>query len=288
MPPAGRSGRAWLTPARICIYGASYGGYAALMGVGQGTGALPLRGRLRRRLRPADDVHGRRHPARVARAQTYLQEWIGYRADTGGGIAGQPRPTQHQGAGIPGRGWRGRARAASSTPSAWRRRLKKAGRAGGNPVLPAPKATVSIPLQHRREFYTQLLAFLSRNLGGAAAQQPPAGSARKPTRTQAPRRRRVRLEGRQPGTPRHRRPQLTVVLHPVHHPLQQRRGEEGEHGAAQADPHHQPEQVLVLGGGLRDVAWFRLPAPRSRRACRTAPPAFPRTRWPGTRCPSSG
>ena len=39
----------------------------------------------------------------------------------------------------------------------------------------------------------------------------------------------------------------------MHHPPQQRRGHERQHRESNPDPHHQPEQVRVLGAGIGHV-----------------------------------
>ena len=47
-------GQGWADPARVAIYGGSYGGYAALVGRGVHPGRVPLRGGHRRPVEPED------------------------------------------------------------------------------------------------------------------------------------------------------------------------------------------------------------------------------------------
>lgn len=152
-------------PRRICIYGASYGAYASLMGVAKEpdlykcavgyVGAYDL---------PTMHTHG--DIQRSASGETYVNEWIGSRetlasvspnrlADRikvpvflAAGGEDERTPIEHS--------------------EMMERALKKAG---------VPVETLYYPNEghgfykeeHRREYYTRLLAFLSRHLGGATA-----------------------------------------------------------------------------------------------------------------------
>ena len=61
---------------RICIYGASYGGYAALMGAVARARSVSLRHRLRRRLRPGADLESGDIPD-SSWGRAYLQRTLG-------------------------------------------------------------------------------------------------------------------------------------------------------------------------------------------------------------------
>jgi dipeptidyl aminopeptidase/acylaminoacyl peptidase len=151
-------------PKRICIYGASYGGYAAMMalarepalyrcGVGYvGVYDLPLYYR--------DN----------ARLATYLKNWYNDWLGPEESLAAisptqlAAKITQPVFLAAGGKDWR--------APIAHSERLAKALKAAGN-----PPETLNFPTEghgfyteeHRREFYTRLLDFLSRNIGGAKA-----------------------------------------------------------------------------------------------------------------------
>lgn len=152
-------------PGRICIYGASYGGYAALMGVAKepslyrcaigyiGVYDLPM-------MHTTGDVQRR------GSGETYLREWIGERAALGAvsptRMADRIKVPVFLAAG----GEDERA------PIEHSRQMEKALKAAGVPV-----ETLYYPTEghgfyqesHRKEFYEKLLAFLSRNIGGKAA-----------------------------------------------------------------------------------------------------------------------
>lgn len=154
---------------RICIYGASYGAYASLMGVAKEpdlykcavgyVGAYDL---------PTMHTHGDIRTS--GSGETYLKEWVGARAELGAvspnrladrikvpvflaaGGEDQRTPIEHS--------------------HMMERALKKAG---------VPVETLYYPNEghgfykeeHRREYYTRLLAFLSRHLGGTVATTGP-------------------------------------------------------------------------------------------------------------------
>ncbi|MCW5580755.1 MAG: S9 family peptidase [Luteimonas sp.] len=151
--------------ARICIYGASYGGYAALMGVARepalyrcavgyiGVYDLPM-------MHTTGDVQRR------GSGETYLREWIGTREalDTVSPtrMADRIKVPVFLAAG----GEDERA------PIEHSRRMEKALMASGVPV-----ETLYYPTEghgfyveaNRKEYYVRLLDFLSRNIGGKAA-----------------------------------------------------------------------------------------------------------------------
>ena len=149
---------------RICIYGASYGGYAALMGVARepdlyrcavgyvGVYDLPMMHR---------DASGRSRSGR-----TWALEWMGDRnalaARSPVNLADRIKAPVFLAAG----GKDDRA------PIEHSERMEKALKKAQVPV-----ETLYYPneghgfytAEHRREYYTRLLAFLSRHLGGATA-----------------------------------------------------------------------------------------------------------------------
>jgi len=158
---------------RMCLYGASYGGYASLMGVAKeptlykcaagyvGVYDLPA-------MHSAGDIRER------ASGRTYLTDWIG------------PRDA---------------VAAASPTRLADRIKVPVFLAAGGEDerapiehsrMMERALLKAAVPVEtlyfdteghgfylpeHRREFYTQLLAFLSRNLGGETVTPTTSGKA---------------------------------------------------------------------------------------------------------------
>lgn len=152
-------------PARICIYGASYGGYAALMGAARepslyrcaagyvGVYDLPI-------IFTSGDIQKR------GSGENYLKEWIGDPAQLAAvspvnladritvpvflaaGGEDQRAPIQHS------------------------KRMEQALRKAGVPVETLYYDTEGhgfYTQAHQREYYTRLLAFLARALGGAQA-----------------------------------------------------------------------------------------------------------------------
>lgn len=149
---------------RICIYGASYGGYAALMGVAKEPGlyrcAVGYVG-------VYDLVALHREDARYAGwARNWADDWLGERDSLGAksptGMAQRIKVPVFLAAGG----------ADPRAPIAHSKKMEKALRAADVPV-----ETLYFPTEghgfttepHRREFYKRLLDFLSRNIGGAKA-----------------------------------------------------------------------------------------------------------------------
>lgn len=152
-------------PQRICIYGGSYGGYAALMGVAKepslyrcavgyiGVYDLPM-------MHTTGDIQRR------GSGETYLREWIGERdqlaAVSPTRMADRIKVPVFLAAGGEDE------RAPIEHTRAMERALKKAG---------VPVETLYFPNEghgfyveaNRREYYTQLLAFLGQHLGGSTA-----------------------------------------------------------------------------------------------------------------------
>lgn len=151
--------------AKVCMYGASYGGYAALMGVAKepslyacaagyvGVYDLPI-------MYTTGDIQRR------GSGETYLREWVGDRkalaAVSPVNLAGRIKVPVFLAAG----GEDERA------PILHTRRMEAALKKAGVPV-----DTLYYPTEghgfytdaHRREYYTRLLAFLSNSLGGQTA-----------------------------------------------------------------------------------------------------------------------
>ena len=152
-------------PQRICIYGASYGGYVALMGVAKepllyrcavgyiGVYDLPM-------MHTTGDIQRR------GSGETYLREWIGER-ETLGAVS----PTRMADR-IKAPVFLAAGGEDERAPIEHSRQMEKALKAAGVPV-----ETLYYPTEghgfyqdkNRREFYERLLAFLSRNIGGKGA-----------------------------------------------------------------------------------------------------------------------
>lgn len=149
---------------RICIYGSSYGGYAALVGVARepslykcaagyvGVYDLPL-------MFSKGDTHS------LMSGKAYLRDWIGVPSQLGSvspvNLAGQIKVPVFLAAG----GQDERA------PIQHSERMEKALRSAGVPVETLYYRTEGHGFyseEHRRAFYTQLLAFLDRNIGSGA------------------------------------------------------------------------------------------------------------------------
>lgn len=161
---------------RICIYGASYGGYASLMGVAKepalykcavgyvGVYDLPT-------MHTEGDIQQR------GSGETYLREWIGERSELASTsptrLAGNIKVPVFLAAG----GEDERA------PMKHSEMMEKALKQAGVPVETLYYADEGHGFYlepHRREFYTRLLAFLGRNLGGevATSAAPPGNTGK--------------------------------------------------------------------------------------------------------------
>ncbi|WP_448135465.1 alpha/beta hydrolase family protein [Stenotrophomonas rhizophila] len=157
-------------PTRICIYGASYGGYAALMGAAKepslykcaagyvGVYDLPM-------MFTTGDIQSR------GSGETYLREWLGNPQQLGAmspvNLAAQIKVPVFLAAG-------GEDKRA---PIQHTKRMEAALNKAGVPVETLYYSTEGHGFYtdpHRREYYTKLLAFLAKNLGGetAAAGKP--------------------------------------------------------------------------------------------------------------------
>lgn len=152
-------------PKRVCIYGASYGGYASLMGVAKEpdlyrcavgyVGAYDL---------PTMHTHG--DIQRRGSGETYLREWIGEREQLGAvspnRMASRIKVPVFLAAG--GEDER--------TPVQHTKMMEQALRKAGVPVETLYYDTEGHGFyveKNRVEYYTRLLAFLSRHLGGKVA-----------------------------------------------------------------------------------------------------------------------
>lgn len=150
---------------RICIYGASYGAYASLMGVAKepdlyrcavgyvGVYDLPT-------MHTHGDIQG------YGSGQTYLREWIGERA----GLAAVSPANMADRIKVPV--FLAAGGEDQRTPIAHSTMMERALISKGVPVetLYYPNEGHGFYLEeNRREYFTRLLAFLSRNIGGATA-----------------------------------------------------------------------------------------------------------------------
>jgi dipeptidyl aminopeptidase/acylaminoacyl peptidase len=155
---------------RICIYGASYGGYAALMGVAKeptlykcaagyvGVYDLPM-------MFGSGDISG------MSYGKAYMHDWIGEPSELGkvspAKLASQIKVPVLLAAG----GQDERA------PIAQSEEMEKALRAAGVPVETLYFRTEGhgfYEQAHQQEFYNKLLAFLDRNIGAAGGSAPAA------------------------------------------------------------------------------------------------------------------
>ncbi|BDU17618.1 alpha/beta hydrolase family protein [Lysobacter auxotrophicus] len=154
---------------RICMYGASYGGYASLMGVAKEPGlykcAVGYVGVYDLPKMIADDTRESR------RSGNWLREWVGDPAELGdvspNRIADRIKVPVFLAAG-------GKDRVA---PIEHSRMMESSLRKAGVPVETLYYDTEAhgfYTQEHRQEFYTRLLAFLSRSLGGSIATTSPA------------------------------------------------------------------------------------------------------------------
>jgi dipeptidyl aminopeptidase/acylaminoacyl peptidase len=148
-------------PARICIYGASYGGYAALMGVAKepdlyrcavgyiGVYDLPM-------------MHVRGDIQRRGSGETYLREWLGDRGSLASvspnRIADRIKAPVFLAAGGEDE------RAPIEHSKLMERALKQAGVPVETLYYKSEGHGFYVPA-HRKEFYERLLAFLGRHIG---------------------------------------------------------------------------------------------------------------------------
>lgn len=162
---------------RICIYGASYGAYAAMMGAAREQGLYQC---------AAGYVGVYDLPLMFARGDvqerdsgvTYLREWLGDPAKLGAvspvNLATQIKVPVFLAAG-------GEDKRA---PIQHTERMEAALKRAGTPVESLYYKTEGhgfYTLAHRTEYYDKLLAFLSRSLGGKTAQaSAPAGKGKAP------------------------------------------------------------------------------------------------------------
>lgn len=152
-------------PGRICLYGASYGGYAALMGVAKepslykcaagyvGVYDLPI-------------MHSTGDIQKAGSGETYIREWIGSKEETAKVSPAQLAQRIKVPVFLAAGGEDQRA------PIVHSEKMEKALRAAGVPVETLYYRTEGHGFyvkEHQREFYTRLLAFLSRSLGGRVA-----------------------------------------------------------------------------------------------------------------------
>ncbi|MFL6593044.1 MAG: alpha/beta hydrolase family protein [Luteimonas sp.] len=151
-------------PSRICIYGASYGGYAALMGAAKEPGLyrcaagyvgvydLPL-------------MFERGDTQQLDSGMTYLREWLGDPARLA------PASPVNMAAKIKVPVFLAAGGKDERAPIEHSKRMEKALRAAGVPVETYYVGTEGhgffVP-EHEQEFYRRLLSFLDRNIGAGA------------------------------------------------------------------------------------------------------------------------
>lgn len=152
-------------PGRICIYGASYGAYASLMGVAKEPGLY----RCAAGYVGAYDLptmHTDGDIQRRGSGVTYLREWIGEREQLG---AVSPNRMADR---IKAPVFLAAGGEDKRTPIGHTKMMEKALRTAGVPVetLYYPNEGHGFYVEaNRLEYYTKLLAFLSRHIGGATA-----------------------------------------------------------------------------------------------------------------------
>lgn len=151
---------------RICIYGASYGGYAALMGVARDPGlyrcAVGYVGVYDLELLHKDASAGSRS------GRTWAAEWLGDRATLGARSPSKLAERINVPVFLAAGGKDERA------PIAHSQRMEKALKRAGVPVETLYYASEGHGFyteEHRREFYQRLLDFLGDHLGGAKAKK---------------------------------------------------------------------------------------------------------------------
>lgn len=154
-------------PSRICIYGASYGGYAALTGAAKEpdlyrcavgyVGVYDLEAMHREKSRYA------------AWLRNWEADWVGKREEMAA------RSPVNMAANIKAKVLLAAGGEDKTAPIAHTKRMAKALRDAGKPVETLyfdSEGHGFYTEAHRREFYTRLLDFLADNLGGARAAKP--------------------------------------------------------------------------------------------------------------------
>jgi dipeptidyl aminopeptidase/acylaminoacyl peptidase len=151
-------------PQRICIYGASYGAYAAMMGAAM----EPALYRCAAGYVGVYDLPAmHKDDAGVTRwMETWANEWVGERST----LASRSPTTLADRIKVPV--FMAAGGKDERAPISHSKKMEKALKTAGTPV-----ETLYFPTEghgfytepHRREYYTRLLAFLARHLGGATA-----------------------------------------------------------------------------------------------------------------------
>ncbi len=152
-------------PQRVCIFGGSYGGYAALMGVAKepslykcavgyvGVYDLPM-------------MHSRGDVQQRGSGETYLNEWIGPKAELAAVSPNRMADRIKVPVFLAAGGEDERA------PIEHSKAMEQALQAAGVPVESLYYSTEGHGFYveaNRKEFYTRLLAFLNRHIGGSTA-----------------------------------------------------------------------------------------------------------------------
>jgi dipeptidyl aminopeptidase/acylaminoacyl peptidase len=160
-------------PNRICIYGASYGGYAALMGVAKEPGLYKCAAGYVGvyDLPQMHDEDSRRYGS----ARTYANQWVGEDM----AVLAANSPTQHASS-IKVPVFMAAGREDETAPIQHTERMERALKAAGAQVETAyydAEGHGFYKPENRKDFYTRLLAFLARSLGGGVASAPASASA---------------------------------------------------------------------------------------------------------------
>lgn len=157
---------------RVCIYGGSYGGYASLMGVAKEPGLYRCAvGYVGVYDLPTMHTHG--DIQQRGSGETYIKEWIGDRAALAGTSPNRLAERIKVPVFLAAGGEDQRA------PIEHSKMMEQALRKAGVPVETLYYDTEGhgfYQQTHRAEYYTRLLAFLARHLGGAVASTGGAGS----------------------------------------------------------------------------------------------------------------
>ncbi len=161
-------------PARICLYGASYGAYAAMMGPIREPGLYKCAAGYVGVYDPAL-MYARGDTGGSKTGRVYLREWVGEQKDLGS------RSVIARAADIKVPVFLAAGGEDERAPITHTRRLEAALKKSGTPVEALYYKTEGHGFytpEHRREYYSRLLAFLAQTLGGKTA--TPDGTAASP------------------------------------------------------------------------------------------------------------
>jgi len=152
-------------PGRVCIYGASYGAYAALMGAAKEPGLYKCAAGYAG-VYDLPTLHTDGDISDTGSGRTYVREWIGERDALGSVSPNRMADRIKVPVFLAAGGEDERA------PIKHSEMMEKALRNAGVPVETLYYRTEGHGFyleEHRREYYTRLLAFLAKNIGGSVA-----------------------------------------------------------------------------------------------------------------------